>query len=105
MLLDENARPHSATTMQNHIATFGWQCLHPLPYSPDLAPSGYHVFPTLKKNLAGRRFGGNSEAKQAIKRFSRMQSPEFFMEGFLKLIKRYNKCLKVFGSYVFGSYV
>ncbi|GFW75755.1 SCAN domain-containing protein 3 [Trichonephila clavipes] len=31
----------------------------------------------------------------AIKRFFRMQIPEFFLEGFLKLIKRYDKCLNI----------
>jgi histone-lysine N-methyltransferase SETMAR len=32
---------------------------HP-PYSPDLAPSDYHLFPGLKKQLKGRHF--SSEA-------------------------------------------
>ncbi|GFU89424.1 hypothetical protein TNCV_1673701 [Trichonephila clavipes] len=35
-----------------------------------------------------------------IKRFLRMQSPEFFLEDFLKLIKRYDKYLNVLGTYV-----
>ncbi|GFX97042.1 hypothetical protein TNCV_1997741 [Trichonephila clavipes] len=34
------------------------------------------------------------------KRFFRMQSPELFWEGFLKLIQRYDKCLIVLGKYV-----
>ncbi|GFV75086.1 hypothetical protein TNCV_3189391 [Trichonephila clavipes] len=54
--------------MQNHIATAGWELLHHPPYSPDFAPM-IHLFPALKKNLAGRCFGSNAEVKQAVKRF------------------------------------
>ncbi|GFV81722.1 histone-lysine N-methyltransferase SETMAR [Trichonephila clavipes] len=86
--------------MQNHIATLGWERLHHPPYSPDLAPSDFPLFPALKKNLAGKRFGSNFDVKQAVKRFFRMQSPEFFLEGFLKLIKRCDKCLNILGTYV-----
>ncbi|GFX88172.1 histone-lysine N-methyltransferase SETMAR [Trichonephila clavipes] len=49
LLLDDNARPHSVTTTQNHIATLGWECLYP---TSELAPSDFHLFPSWKKNLA-----------------------------------------------------
>ncbi|GFW61304.1 histone-lysine N-methyltransferase SETMAR [Trichonephila clavipes] len=51
MLVDDNARPHSATATQNHIVTLGWKCRHHPPYNPNLAPSDFHLFPALKKNL------------------------------------------------------
>ncbi|GFV29988.1 hypothetical protein TNCV_3100651 [Trichonephila clavipes] len=60
--------------MQNHIATLGWKRLY---HSPDLIPSDFHLCPALKKNLAGRRFGSNSEVKQAVKRVFHVQSPFF----------------------------
>jgi histone-lysine N-methyltransferase SETMAR len=34
--------------------------LHP-PYSPDLAPSVYFLFPNLKKWLGGKKFDSNDE--------------------------------------------
>ncbi|GFV62841.1 histone-lysine N-methyltransferase SETMAR [Trichonephila clavipes] len=52
LLLDENARSHSATETRNHIATIEWKRLHYPPYSPDLASSDFHLFLALKKNLA-----------------------------------------------------
>ncbi|GFW79336.1 hypothetical protein TNCV_2477431 [Trichonephila clavipes] len=33
-------------------------------------------------------------------RVQKTQSPEFFLEGFLKLIKRYGKCPNELGTYV-----
>ncbi|GFY21034.1 histone-lysine N-methyltransferase SETMAR [Trichonephila clavipes] len=89
LLLNDNATPHWVTEKQNHIAILCWESLHYPPYSPDLATSDFHLFPTLKKNFAGRPFGSNVEVKQALKCFFRMQSPEFFLEGFSKFIKRY----------------
>ncbi|GFV65461.1 histone-lysine N-methyltransferase SETMAR [Trichonephila clavipes] len=81
LLLDDNAIPHSPMATQNHIATLGWECLHPPRYSPHLAATDFHLFPALKKNLAGRRFRSNFEIKQAVKRFFCMQCPESFLGG------------------------
>jgi len=38
---------------------------HP-PYSPDLAPSDFYLFPKLKLFLAGQRFSSNQEAIAAV---------------------------------------
>ncbi|GFU86688.1 histone-lysine N-methyltransferase SETMAR [Trichonephila clavipes] len=81
------------------MTNLGCEHLHHPQYSPNLTPSDFYLFQSLKKNLASRRFGSNSEVKQAVKRFFRMQSPEFFLVDFLKLIKRYAKCLNVLGAY------
>ncbi|GFX73194.1 hypothetical protein TNCV_1245171 [Trichonephila clavipes] len=63
--------------MQNHFVILGWERLHP----PDLAPSDFHLFPALKKNLTRRHFGSNAVGKQAVKCFFRMKSPDFFSGG------------------------
>ena len=41
---------HRAIATQKKLAYLGFQCLDHPPYSPDLAPSDYHLFPGLKKN-------------------------------------------------------
>ncbi|GFV02917.1 histone-lysine N-methyltransferase SETMAR [Trichonephila clavipes] len=79
LLLDDNARPHSAKAMQNHIATLIREPLHYPPYSHDLSPSDFHLF---------SGFGSNAAAKQAIKCFFHMQSSEILLERSSKLIKR-----------------
>ncbi|GFV73160.1 histone-lysine N-methyltransferase SETMAR [Trichonephila clavipes] len=100
LLLYDNVRPHSATAMKNPFATLGWEYLHHPPYSPDLATSDFYLFPALNKNLTGRNLESNAEVKQCIKRFYRMQSSEFFLDIFLKLIKWYGKCLNALGTCV-----
>jgi len=42
------------------LAYLGFQCLDRSPYSPDLAPSDYHLFPGLKKKK-GRHFSSDAE--------------------------------------------
>jgi histone-lysine N-methyltransferase SETMAR len=49
------------------LQEFGWEvCEHPA-YSPDLAPSDFHLFPKLKEFLGDRRFKSDEEVKDAIK--------------------------------------
>ena len=49
LFLHENAPAHRALATQKTLAYLGFQCLDYPPYSPDLAPSDYHLFPGLKK--------------------------------------------------------
>jgi hypothetical protein len=40
-----------ALVTQKKLAYLGFQCLDHPPYSPDLAPLNYHLFPGLKKTI------------------------------------------------------
>ncbi|KAF2359703.1 Transposase type 1, partial [Trinorchestia longiramus] len=51
ILLHDNARQHAAKLAQELIRSFGWEELDQPPYSPDLAPTDYHVFHHLKNHL------------------------------------------------------
>ncbi|GFX75551.1 histone-lysine N-methyltransferase SETMAR [Trichonephila clavipes] len=73
--------------MQNHIATLGWEPLYHPQYSPDHPPSDFHLFSALQKKLTGMRCRSNAGVKQVVKLFFRMQASQFFLEGFLELIK------------------
>jgi hypothetical protein len=56
---------------------------HP-PYSPDLAPSDYHLFPGLKKQLKGRHFSSEAEVIAAAEPWLDGQTSKFF-EWFAQL--------------------
>jgi len=49
LFLHDNAPAHRALATQKKLAYLGFQCLDHPPYSPDMAPSDYHLFPGLKK--------------------------------------------------------
>ena len=73
---------------------------HP-PYSPDLAPSDYHLFGPMKKMLGGQKFDSDAEVQSTVHKWLRQQSASFFFaSGIQKLVDRWDKCLNDFGRYV-----
>jgi histone-lysine N-methyltransferase SETMAR len=80
------------------IATFGCEQFDHSPYSPDLAPSGFHVFLHLKTFFGGRRF--HDEVKEAPNTWSALQAASFYDAEIQKLVPRYDKCLSNGGNYV-----
>jgi histone-lysine N-methyltransferase SETMAR len=56
----DNARVHSAKAVQEYLTKRGVKVIEHPPYSPDLAPADFFLFPTLKKELAlGRHHAGS----------------------------------------------
>ena len=50
LFLHDNASAHRTLATQKKLVYLGFQCLDHPPFSPDLAPSAYHLFSGLKKN-------------------------------------------------------
>ena len=48
IILHDNARPHAARLTSEAIAKMGWEVLPHPSYSPDLAPSDYHLYRFVK---------------------------------------------------------
>ena len=51
LFLHDNAPARGALATQKKLAYLRFQCLDHPPYSPNLAPSDYHLFSGLKKQL------------------------------------------------------
>ena len=47
--------------------------MHPTPYSPDLAPSDFHVFDPLKDALSGKEFRDDDEVRSAVQEWLRIR--------------------------------
>jgi len=56
LFFNDNAPAHRAFATQKKLDYLGVQYLDHPPYSLDLAPSDYHLFPELKKQLKFRHF-------------------------------------------------
>uniref|UniRef100_A0A1B6ITX5 Tc1-like transposase DDE domain-containing protein n=1 Tax=Homalodisca liturata TaxID=320908 RepID=A0A1B6ITX5_9HEMI len=100
VLLHDNARPHTAARTQDLLNSFGWNIFEHPPYSPDLAPSDFHLFPNMKKWLGSQRFTDDEELKNSVSGWLRAQAADFYAAGIEKLVTRYDKCLNNFGNYV-----
>ena len=77
-LLQHNARPHANAATRDAIQRLGFAVLPHPPYSPDLAPRDFHLFPKPKGNLNGRRFSCDEEVKSAVRKWFRKQNTNFF---------------------------
>jgi len=84
-LLHDNAHPHVARQTVALLDQFGWDIITHPPYSPDLAPYDYHLFPKLKEHLAGRRFSDDDEVKVAVQRFLNDMVASWYDMGIQKL--------------------
>jgi hypothetical protein len=70
------------------------------PYSPDVAPSDYHLFGKLKESLRGTRFEGDHALITAAKWWPRLDGPEFYPAGIQAIVLRWRKAVDRNGDYV-----
>ena len=64
------------------------------PFSPDLAPSDFWLFPKLRDN---------EEMKEAVMKVINTLTQEDFHGAFQKLLEQYNKCIAAGGDYFEGD--
>ncbi|KAJ4429731.1 hypothetical protein ANN_21935 [Periplaneta americana] len=82
------ARPHTAASTRELLDQFGWEIFDHPPYSPDLAPSDFHLFTKLKDFLGGTRFGSDEELKKTVNTWLNELAAEEYNTGILKLVNR-----------------
>ena len=73
----------------------GIKTVHQPPYSPDLAPCDFWLFPKLR----GCRYETIEEMKETVMKIIDMLTQEGFHGAFQKLLERYNKCIVARGDY------
>ena len=78
MFLKDNAPAHKFHVAMLKIRDLGFKLLEHPPYSPDLAPADYHIFPQLKKSLKGRKFSFEEVIKAVEVWFAEQEETFFF---------------------------
>uniref|UniRef100_A0A8R1HZE0 Histone-lysine N-methyltransferase n=1 Tax=Caenorhabditis japonica TaxID=281687 RepID=A0A8R1HZE0_CAEJA len=80
-LLHDNARPHVAKATQATLQELIYDTVPHPPYSPDIAPSDYHLFRPLKIFLKEKRFAKYEDLKMAVFDFFDSTSAAFWKKG------------------------
>ncbi|UYV78541.1 hypothetical protein LAZ67_16001942 [Cordylochernes scorpioides] len=89
-----NARPHTAHVVLQFLAKHSTiQIPHP-PYSPDLAPTDFFLYPKLKMNLKGRKFDNVDMIQAESKATLRNLSKSDFSPCIDNWKKRWNGCIE-----------
>jgi hypothetical protein len=73
------------------------------PYSPDLAPSDFWLFPNLKMGPKGTRFATTEDIKTNATAELRKIPKEAFLRCFQQWQDRWNNCVCAQGSYFEGA--
>jgi len=82
LFLYENVPAQRALATQKKLAYLGFHFLEYSSYSPDLAPSVYHLLPGLKKQLKGKHFSSDAEFNAAPDNWLEAQNSEYCFSGF-----------------------
>ncbi|KAG5325168.1 MOS1T transposase, partial [Pseudoatta argentina] len=99
ILLHDNARPHVAKPVKTYLETLKWEVLPHPPYSPDIAPSDFHLFRSMAHGLADRRFHSYEEAEKWIDSWIASKDMSFFRRGIHILPERWEKVVSSDGQY------
>ena len=100
LLHHDNASSHMAHKTQdflreNHITVLP----HP-PYSPDLAPLDFWVFPKLKEALHDRKFLRIQDLAQAINQLLKAHPEQWYADCMQTWMERLQQCVHVNGEYI-----
>jgi histone-lysine N-methyltransferase SETMAR len=99
LFLQDNAPVHKSFIALQKLYEIGFDLIDHPPYSPDLAPSDYYLFPKLKKHLKGAKFSTNNEVICTVVNWLQTKIP-FFLKGLELLYERSVKCVTLRGEYV-----
>jgi len=98
--LHDNAQSHNATILKQFLAQRKVTVLDHPPYSLDLGPADYFLFPKVKSHLKGRFFFSISDIQKCVTSKLNTIAKDVFYKGIQKLHDRANFCVQLEGTYV-----
>lgn len=96
----DNARPHTSLVTQKKLLELGWDVLPHPPYSPDMAPTDYHLFRSLQNSLSNKTFTTDSSIKLHLEKFVEQKDKQFFESGIMTLPERWQQIIVQNGAYI-----
>ena len=101
-LLHDNAPAHKSSTVQEYLKESGLDVLDHPPYSPDLSPSDFWLFPRLKEMLAGLCFESHCGIGSAVYQCLQHIPKEDYWVVFRKWVDQCKMCVEADGAYFEG---
>ena len=97
---EDNAPVHNSILVTDYLTKMGIKTVPHPPYSPDLVPCNFLLFPKLR----GCRYETIEEIKEAVTNVIDTLTQEGFYGAFQKMLELYNKCIAAGGDYFEGDY-
>lgn len=99
ILHHDNARPHTAARVLEFLTKSKITVMKHPPYSPDLAPCDFWMFPKLKEALRGQTFSSYQDIVTAVQGYFNTLDKNAFSTCFQKWILRWDRCIEARGRY------
>jgi len=99
----DNSPAHPSLLIRSYLAKHQTSIVPHPPYSPDLVPADFFLFPKLKTTLKGRRFQTIEEIQENAIRELRAITESAFQEAFQQWKKRWERCIASRGDYFEGG--
>lgn len=99
LLHHDNASAHTAVNTLDFLAGKGIQLLTHPPYSPDLAPCDFFLFPKVKEKLRGKQFLSAEEAVEAYRHELESLTVMDYGMCFASWFRRMKLCIEHNGEY------
>ena len=94
LLHQDNASVHTAAVTLDFLAASDVQLVTHPPYSPDLAPCNWFLFPSAKRQLKGKQFQNSEDARAFIESVI-LDIPQSTWSGVIdSLFERMDKCVQ-----------
>lgn len=97
--LHDNARPHIARMTRQKLLDLGWEVLPHPPYSPDIAPTDYHLFLSLSNAMQGKTFDDEDDMERWLAGFFESKPEKFYADGIGSLPERWRRVIEHDGGY------
>ena len=98
----DNAPVHNSILVTDYLTKMGIKTVPQPPYSPDVGPCDFCLFPKLKEKLRGCRYETIGEMKEAVTKVIDTLTQEDFYGAFQKLLEQY-MCIAAGGDYFEGD--
>ena len=95
----DNTPVHNSILVTDYLRKIGIKTVPQPPFSPDLAPCDFWLFPKLR----GCRYETIEEIKEAVTKVIDTLTQEDFHGALQKMLERYNKCIAAGGDYFEGD--
>ncbi|GFW78835.1 histone-lysine N-methyltransferase SETMAR [Trichonephila clavipes] len=86
--------------MLEKINGLGWEVLPHPPYSPDIAPTDFHLFRSMQHFLTNKTFQNLDGMKNATSRYFTEKPIDFYRSGIENLHTRWQKVVANEGDYI-----
>jgi len=103
LLHDDNAPSHRALVTREFLAHNSIITLLQPPYSPDLAPCDFFLFPKMKLQLKGRRFDTAEKIQRESQNVLGRLREQDFKHTFQQWQQRWDRCVAAQGDYFEGD--